>query len=286
MDCGAWGESDKQRRKGRARGEHELTTELPLSWLQPDWPAPSHVRALMTDRHGGVSAAPYDSMNLGDHVGDRPSDVMSNRLRLQAALGRRPLFLQQVHGVDTLHLNAKLADGLKADACLSVSSDVACTIMVADCLPVLLCDAQGTWVAAAHAGWRGLAGQGGVGVLENLLAQAEPKRSAPGDILAWLGPCIGPAAFEVGPEVRAACCDADAQAASFFEPNAQGKFQADLAGLARQRLKRLGLTQIFGNDSQSTWCTVTQASSFFSHRRDLRLVGQSGRMAACIWLDF
>jgi len=264
---------------------HELTTDLPLSWLQPDWPAPSHVRALMTDRHGGESRAPYDSMNLGDHVGDRPSDVLSNRLRLQSAVGRRPIFLQQVHGVGCLPLNVDLADGLQADACLSVTPDVACTIMVADCLPVLLCNAEGTWVAAAHAGWRGLAGQGGVGVLESLLAFAEPKRSARADILAWLGPCIGPEAFEVGPEVRAAFCDGDAQAASCFEPAANGKFQADLAGLARQRLQRFGITQIFGNDSQTTWCTATQASSFFSHRRDGRLLGQTGRMAACIWLE-
>jgi polyphenol oxidase len=261
-----------------------LTTDLPLSWLQPDWPAPSHVRALMTDRHGGLSQAPFDSMNLGDHVGDRPSDVLSNRLRLQAAVGRRPIFLQQVHGVDCLRVNADLADGMAADASLSVSPDVACTIMVADCLPVLLCDAAGTWVAAAHAGWRGLAGQGGIGVLEKLVALAEPRRSAREAVLAWLGPCIGPHAFEVGPEVRAAFCDGDSQAASCFEPAANGKFQADLAGLARQRLQRLGLSQIFGNDSQAAWCTATQASRFFSHRRDGRLFGQTGRMAACIWL--
>lgn len=262
-----------------------MKSDWPLTWLQPQWPAPASVRAVMTDRHGGVSRVPYDSMNLGDHVGDEIAHVLANRARLQNALGRRAVFLQQVHGVESVWLDGSVPDGLQADACISTSADVACTIMVADCLPVLLCDATGRWVAAAHAGWRGLAGQAGQGVLERLMASETIRQSTGSDILAWLGPCIGPQAFEVGPEVRAAFCEADNQAAALFRPLGPGKFLADLAGLARQRLLRLGVRQIFGNDSQATWCTVTQASRFFSHRRDGRVLGQSGRMAACIWLE-
>ncbi|MEY4733090.1 MAG: Laccase domain protein YfiH [Pseudomonadota bacterium] len=262
-----------------------LRPDFPESWLQPDWPAPTRVRAVMTDRHGGVSAAPYDSLNLGDHVCDQVASVLANRAILAEAVGRRPVFLQQVHGVDCVTLGATTPDGVAADACMSTTADVACTIMVADCLPVLLCDASGTWVAAAHAGWRGLAGQGGVGVLEALIASLSPMADRRADILAWLGPCIGPQAFEVGPEVRAAFCTTDASAEACFVPHADGKFLADLPGLARRRLQQLGITQIFGNDSQPAWCTALQASRFFSHRRDSRVLGQSGRMAACIWLE-
>lgn len=266
-------------------GVQLLKPDLPLSWLQPQWPAPACVRAVMTDRQGGVSPAPYDSMNLGDHVGDQAANVLANRARLQSVIGRRPVFLQQVHGVHSVRLDAALPDGLPADACMATSPDVACTIMVADCLPVLLCDTSGRWVAAAHAGWRGLAGGGGVGVLEQLMASLPLSPQGPSDVLVWLGPCIGPAAFEVGPEVRAAFCGANPQAASAFEPGPQGKFLADLAALARQRLHAMGVSQIHGNDSTPDWCTVTQSSRFFSHRRDGRLFGQSGRMAACIWLQ-
>jgi len=243
------------------------------------------VRAVMTDRHGGASGAPWDSMNLGDHVGDCVEHVQANRASLAHALGRRPVFLQQVHGSQVLALSAETPDGLVADASYASQPDVACTIMVADCLPVLMSDTQGRWVAAAHAGWRGLAGVQGVGVLESLRAAALLAQTDTSDILVWLGPCIGPQAFEVGPEVRVAFCADDAQALSFFEPVGEGKFLADLAGLARRRLHRLGVTQIFGNDSQPSWCTASQPSQFFSHRRDGRVFGQTGRMAACIWLD-
>ena len=263
-----------------------LRPDFPESWLQPEWPAPPPVRAVMTDRHGGVSAAPYDTMNLGDHVGDQAANVLSNRAILAESVGRRPVFLQQIHGVDCVTLGAATRDGVAADACMSTTADVACTIMVADCLPVLLCDASGTWVAAAHAGWRGLAGQGGVGVLETLIASLPPMADRRADILAWLGPCIGPQAFEVGPEVRLAFCANDALAEACFVPHADGKFLADLPSLARRRLQKLGITRIFGNDSQPAWCTALQASRFFSHRRDSRVLGQSGRMAACIWLEF
>ncbi len=174
--------------------------------------------------------------------------------------------------------------------------------MVADCLPVLLTDGAGTVVAAAHAGWRGLAGQGGVGVLEAVFEQFSALRhvyqaqeaiknianegagACASQTLAWLGPCIGPQAFEVGAEVRAAFCAHNPAAAPYFQPHGAGKYLADLAGLARQRLQALGITHIYGNDSSAAWCTVAQGSRFFSHRRDSAALGGSGRMAACIWL--
>ncbi len=261
-----------------------VMTPLPAHWLRPEWPAPAHVQALMTDRRGGVSRAPWDSMNLGDHVGDESQDIELNRQRLQEAIGHRPVFLKQVHGHRSVVLHAHSVDGTEADASVAVNSGVACTIMVADCLPVLLCDTSGQWVAAAHAGWRGLAGEGGRGVLESLLDQPALRDTPPDRILVWLGPCIGPQAFEVGAEVRAAFCMHDPEAAGYFTPGLAGKWLADLAGLARWRLRQRGLDRVFGNDSQPSWCTVTQESRFFSHRRDSRVLGQTGRMAACIWL--
>ncbi len=255
------------------------------SWLQPDWPAPFCVKAVMTDRHGGVSQAPWDSMNLGEHVGDVAAHTQTNRQRLQMALGTRPVFLQQVHGVQAVALTVCSQDRLQADACIATGAGVACTIMVADCLPVLLCDAHGRWVAGAHAGWRGLAGHEGMGVLENLLRTPALQQTSVQDILVWLGPCIGPAAFEVGQDVRAVFCTPDPGCEPFFRHAAPGKWLADLAGLARHRLQRQGLHRVYGNDSTPPWCTVTQESSFFSHRRDSRRLGQTGRMAACIWIS-
>jgi YfiH family protein len=218
----------------------------------------------------------YAGLNLGLHVGDEPASVHSNRGRLQQALGVRPVFLDQVHGTTMLELNPLTQDGCAADGAFTLSAGVACTAMVADCLPVLLCDAQGLQVAAAHAGWRGLLGVQGQGVLESAVAvfpQGVP-------LLAWLGPCIGPEAFEVGDEVRAAFVAELPQTDALFHHKSPGKWLADLPGLARQRLAAMGLTHIFGNDGSAPWCTVGNASRFFSHRRD----GVSGRMAACIWL--
>lgn len=257
---------------------------LIASWMQPKWPASPRVQAVMTGRQGGVSSEPWDSMNLGDHVGDRLSSVQANRLRLQDAIGVRPVFLQQVHGVDAVLLDASSHNGIQADACLTTGTDAACTIMVADCLPVLMCDVAGRWVAAAHAGWRGLAGVHGIGVLERLLNVAPLSETPRQDVLVWLGPCIGPQAFEVGPEVTATFCVDDPDAKRFFKPVAHEKWLADLAGLARLRLHRMGVLGVFGNDSEPDWCTFTQNSRFFSHRRDGRVLGQSGRMAASIWL--
>ena len=281
-------------------------------WLRPDWPAPARVQALCTTRAGGYSRAPFDSMNLGDHVGDDPQAVQSNRQVLQDALqvatpGARPIFLQQVHGTQVVALHPGLADGAVADACVSTTPGLACTIMVADCLPLLLTNRQGTVVAAAHAGWRGLAGEGSGGVIETVFKsfsaqtlthqsqaatqsiasnalQDTDSRHVASQTLAWLGPCIGPQAFEVGPEVRAAFCAHDAAAAQHFSEHAPGKFLANLAGLARQRLQALGIAQVYGNDGSPGWCTASQPSRFFSHRRDSAVLGGSGRMAACIWL--
>jgi hypothetical protein len=198
--------------------------------------------------------------------------------------------MNQVHGVQVAHLAPGLADGFTADAAVTAQPGLACTVMVADCLPVLLTDAGGTAVAAAHAGWRGLA----AGVLEQTLtsfralapvhqAQAAIENGA-NQLLAWLGPCIGPDAFEVGAEVRAAFVDGDAGAAACFRPGRAGRFLADLPALARRRLAALGVTQVYGNDGSPPWCTVTQRERFFSYRRDQASLGGSGRMAACIWL--
>jgi len=271
---------------------------LHADWLIPDWPAPAGVRAVFTSRAGGVSAPPFDSMNLGDHVGDLAGRVAENRALLRRATGARTVFLNQVHGARVLELDSDTPDGQHADACVTVQRQVACTVMVADCLPVLLTTADGEVVAAAHAGWRGLAGSresGGQGVLASVyqsfraLAQAGRAQSAI-RVIAWLGPCIGPTAFEVGPEVKAAF-EAVLPGAGrlFVESGKNGKYLADLSGLARLRLQALGITQIYGNDGSAPWCTVTHPSRFFSHRRDAGVQGNgfgtTGRMAACIWRE-
>lgn len=291
--------------------ESEMTA-VPHPWLVPDWPQIPGVQALFTTRAGGVSQAPFDSLNLGDHVRDDPLAVATNRQILTAAIqrsspGARPVFLQQVHGCDVEALNACTANGTAADACVSDQPAAVCTIMVADCLPVLLAHRSLPVVAAAHAGWRGLVGEGGVGVLETVFArfcalvqahsaqaaiksEVKPALLSPADIAAdtqvWLGPCIGPTAFEVGDEVRQAFVAASAQAAHCFTPGAAaGKWWANLPALARQRLQAMGLAHVYGNDGSAPWCTVTDSQRFFSHRRDAAVLGSTGRMAACIWLD-
>ncbi len=258
-----------------------------FEWLVPDWPAPASVRACCSTRKGGQSDGPYAGLNFGLHVGDNPQHVLSNRDLLQTHLGVRPVFMDQVHGRQMLQLDSGVADGLAADGAYTRQKGLACTVMVADCLPILLCDPQGLQVAAVHAGWRGLLGARGRGVLESAIetfstVTPSPRNAGledPANLIAWLGPCIGPNAFEVGDEVRAAYVAHSAAAASCFRPGAAGKWWADLPSLARQRLADLGVVQTFGNDGSDNWCTVTHASRFFSHRRD----GVSGRMAACIW---
>ena len=277
-----------------------MTPMLNADWLVPDWPAPPGVHAVFTTRAGGVSSAPWDTMNLGDHVGDVPAQVAANRARLSAAVGAHAVFLKQVHGSDVRVLDPRTPDGRVADACVTQDAGVACTIMVADCLPVLLATACGTVVGAAHAGWRGLAGTAPgplTGVLEAVYESftalaSENIDGIATDLVAWLGPCIGPDAFEVGVEVKAAFEAMDTAAASCFKAARPGKFMADLPALARLRLRALGITAIYGNDSSTVWCTASNPSRFFSHRRDAgpSLNGgngffTTGRMAACIWKD-
>ncbi|NBW67269.1 MAG: peptidoglycan editing factor PgeF [Betaproteobacteria bacterium] len=244
-----------------------------------DWQLPLGVQALCTTRLGGVSLPPFDSLNLGDHVQDEPHHVTQNRDILKEKLqGARPVFLKQVHGSAVLNLEPLTPDGALADACFTQTPYLACTIMVADCLPILFTDFKGAIVAAAHAGWRGLAH----GVVENTVNTMCLKSGVhPSDILVWLGPCIGPNAFEVGSEVLQAFLQADKTARRCFKkhPDAPGKYFADLPMLARERLRALGVLSIAGNDSSDAWCTVQQASRFFSYRRD----GVTGRFAACIW---
>lgn len=243
---------------------------------------PAGVGAWMSTRTGGQSLAPWDSLNLGDHVRDAPVPVQANRDLLSRALGARPVFLQQVHGTVVVELGSDTPNGSQADACFSFVPGVACTIMVADCLPVLMWDAQGQWVAAAHAGWRGLAGDDGQGVLETLWGALAARGARPGQARVWLGPCIGPQSFEVGPEVKAAL-GTTPQACAAFQPGQGDRWLADLPALARQRLQALGLSQVKGNDGSLPWCTVSNPGLFFSHRRDALRLGSTGRMAACIW---
>lgn len=236
--------------------------------LIPEWPAPSNVCALQTLRTGGGSPAPWNSLNLGDHVGDDPGRVAANRASLRERLPAEPLWLKQVHGTTVVDA-ASAAQRISADAAFSRRSRAVCAVMTADCLPVLFCDRAGTVVAAAHAGWRGLL----EGVLENTVAAMQVP---PSELLAWLGPAIGPDRFEVGDEVRAAFVGRDAGAAACFAAQADGKWLADIYGLARQRLVSLGVAHISGGNS----CTVSDAEHYFSYRRD----GVTGRMATLIWL--
>ncbi|NMX94159.1 MULTISPECIES: peptidoglycan editing factor PgeF [unclassified Pseudomonas] len=237
-------------------------------WLIPDWPAPARVKACVTTRAGGVSLAPFDSLNLGDHVEDSPEAVLENRRRLTAAFDIQPAWLRQVHGV--VVVEADPGQIAEADGSWTDTPGIACTAMTADCLPALFCNKAGTRVAAAHAGWRGLA----AGVLE---AAAESLDAAPADVLVWLGPAIGPKAFEVGPEVREAFVQQHPQTAQAFVPSHNpGKFLADIYQLARLRLAARGITAVYGGGL----CTVTDPR-FFSYRRSPR----TGRFASLIWLE-
>jgi len=247
-----------------------------MSLLRLDWPLPSGLRAAFTTRTGGVSAAPWDTFNVAAHVGDEPADVAANRVRLREllALPAEPCWLNQVHGVKVCNFDSAAMDtAVTADASVTSVPGRVCVVMVADCLPVLIASRDGQKVAAAHAGWRGLA----AGVLEQTVAALGVPG---GELSAWLGPAISAENFEVGDEVRAAFVVADPGASAAFVPNARGRWQADLAGLARRRLARLGVTDVNGGQ----WCTFGDRERFFSHRRDGHLhAGQGGRMAALIW---
>lgn len=236
----------------------------------PDWPAPPKVRALQTTRSGGLSLAPYDSLNLGMHVGDAKLTVARNRMSLNVLLPSEPVWLEQVHG--TVVANADAASCVpQADACIARKRSAVCVVMTADCLPILLCDAQGTVVAAVHAGWRGLA----AGVIEATVAAMQVDGS---QMMAWMGPAISQAAFEVGAEVRDVfIAHHSASAAAFVAQDAGDKYRADLYALARLRLNALGITKIYGGDR----CTYSESEQFFSYRRD----GVTGRQGTFIWLD-
>lgn len=239
------------------------------TFILPDWPAPANVKALQTTRLGGVSLAPYDSLNLGQHVGDDPVRVNRNRQLLAPFLPSEPVWMEQIHSTDVANADAA-ACRVVADAAVARQRGSVCVVMTADCLPVLLCDEDGSVVAAAHAGWKGLV----AGVIE---ATVNQMGIAPNKLMAWLGPTIGPHAFEVGEDVRAAFTTHDTNAAAAFVPlAAKGKYRADIARLARQRLEALGITRVFGG----TYCTFHQQDRFFSYRRD----GVTGRMGTFVWL--
>jgi YfiH family protein len=239
-----------------------------VDFLFPDWPVPGNVRAVVSLRTGGVSGGPFASFNLGDHVGDEAGAVAENRARLRAALGlpAEPLWLEQVHGAGVARFGDRQRP--RADASVALEHRQICAVLVADCLPVLLADREGSCVGIAHAGWRGLAS----GVVEQAV------RSLPVDparLVAWLGPAIGPESFEVGPEVRGAFLAADAAAAGDFRPGTGDRWLADIYALARRRLAGAGVRDVHGGGL----CTVADPGRFFSFRRD----GMTGRMAALVW---
>jgi len=247
-------------------------------WIEANWPAPAGIRALTTTRHGGVSTGPYATMNLATHVGDDPAAVAANRERLRRdlALPSAPAWLDQVHGVEVAGPDQLCAaDAITADAAYSNRPDAVLAVLTADCLPVALASHDGREVALVHAGWRGLA----AGVLERAVERFE---AGPEEIMAWLGPAIGPEHFEVGPEVRDAFIEAFPGDAVAFRAVADdgGKFLANLYTLARARLRRLGLTRFFGGDR----CTYEQSDLFYSYRRASTTGdGATGRMATLIW---
>ncbi|MEP7183526.1 MAG: peptidoglycan editing factor PgeF [Betaproteobacteria bacterium] len=245
-----------------------------LDWIVPDWPAPPQVRAFATTRHGGASAGAYATLNLGRKTVDDPAAVVENHRRVASYLPSPPVWLEQVHGsaVVTLGPHAPHAPPI-ADAAVTRQPGVVCAVLTADCLPVVFANRAGTAVGIAHAGWRGLA----AGVLEATVAAMAASDARPGDLFAWLGPAIGPAAFEVGADVVDAFCAADPGAIACFAPHRAGKWHADLAALARRRLAAAGVTHIGGGG----FCTHADGVRFFSYRRERA----SGRMAAVVWLD-
>ncbi len=242
-----------------------------MSLIVPDWPAPARVKSLMTTREGGVSGAPWASLNLGDHVGDDPRHVAANRARLRQQLPAEPGWLKQIHSARVVELGRE--QNPEADAAFTRQTGQVCAVLTADCLPVLFCDRAGSVVAAAHAGWRGLAD----GVLEATVAAMQVEA---GEVMAWMGAAIGPQAFEVGDEVRLAFVNPHPEAAMAFLPHpasVPGKWLADIYQLARIRLNRAGVQAIYGGGR----CTYDERERFYSYRRD----GVTGRMAALIWIS-
>ncbi len=242
-----------------------------LKFITPNWFAPAQVKAYTTTRQGGYSLSPYDGFNLADHVGDDAKAVGANRAALIQTLNLpcQPVWLKQVHGNQIVSANTDNTH-CAADATFTTVPKHVCVVLTADCLPVLFCDRAGTCVAAVHAGWRGLAG----GILETTLQRLNLSAQ---EILVWLGPAIGPQAFEVGNEVREAFMDFLPQAKNAFKPRRQDHWLGDLYLLARQRLAHQGVTAVFGGD----YCTYTDAERFYSYRRNK----VTGRIASFIWLD-
>ena len=238
-------------------------------WIVPDWPAPARVKAFITTRRGGVSHPPFGGLNLGDHVGDVPGNVAANRALLSLYLPAEPVWLRQVHGTDVVAAEGA-ESGDEADAVHTATPGTICAILTADCLPVLICDRNGSQVAAVHAGWRGLSQS----VIERTI---EAMRVPTEELLVFRGPAIGPTRYEVGDDVRDAFIYDDENAVTAFLPKANGKWLANLYELAALRLRRVGVEDIYGGDC----CTFNDTERFFSYRRD----GQTGRMAALIWLD-
>lgn len=245
----------------------ETSVIWPFDWLTPDWPAPKHVQACVTTRSSGNSVGSFAAFNLGDHVGDSHEQVQANRQYLAAALDCRPTWLNQVHGDHVVAADTRQI--LTADASVSRETGLACCIMSADCLPVLFTDQAGSCVAAAHAGWRSLA----AGILENTVASMQV---APQQVMAWLGPAIGVAAFEVGSEVRTAFVHDNPSTAQAFVPSENDdRWMADIYQLARLRLAACGVTAVYGGG----FCTVTDPR-FYSYRRQ----AVTGRFASLVWL--
>lgn len=251
----------------------ECQLDLASTFIIPDWPAPANVRAMQTTRIGGVSQAPYHSFNLGTHVNDDAMAVAHNRQLLSPYLPAEPVWINQIHGIKAIDA-ATASCVIEADAAYATKANTVCVTMTADCLPVLLCDEAGSVVAAVHAGWKGLLD----GVIESTIKsmQLAMPNLALQNLMAWLGPAIGPQAFEVGAEVREAFIAVDSNAALAFESTANNKWLGNIYQLARQRLNTIGVSKIYGGDL----CTYTDEARFFSYRRD----NVTGRMASIIWL--
>ncbi len=244
-----------------------------LEFIYPDWPAPAHVKALTTTRNGGFSVGPYASFNLSNLVGDEPGSVRRNRalLREVLKLPSDPIWLTQVHGSRVIDA-FDAAPGGEADGCVTGTPGVVCAVLTADCMPIFICDRRSTRIGILHGGWRGLA----TGLIEEGLRKIQLPTA---NLLAWLGPAIGPSAYEVGDEVRQAFLRQDREFAGAFTPvpNRQGRWLADLYHIARRRLRAQGVQEIYGG----LRCTLRERNLFYSHRRD----GTCGRMASLIWLD-
>jgi len=246
-----------------------MTRALPREWIVPDWPAPAGVRALVTTRGGGTSRGAFAALNLGANVGDDPAAVERNRELLRSHLPADPVWLRQVHGADAV--DAGSAGALpRADAAVARTRHTVCAVLTADCLPVLLAHRGGRAIGIAHAGWRGLA----AGVVEAALARMAVP---PAEVVAWLGPAIGPRAYEVGRDVHDAFVACDAGAAAAFAPNGNGKFLADLYALARRRLAAAGVMSVSGGG----FCTHAEGDRFYSYRREKT----TGRFASLVWMD-